>query len=729
MPAVLRLIAILLPLVLATRSAAAQEGVCDDPAALEIHALDFAGNTAFSDAELATRIATTRMSRWAAMPLFGRFVTRQCVDADLVRLDALRILYAYRVGGFAEAEVESRVEPRGPRRAGVTFVIREGQPTVVTRFRVTGLEAVPEAERFTRELPLATGRRFDEQSLGAARDTLLRRLRNAGYPRADVFRSFSTNRDLHTAEVRLTVVPGPLARVGAVHVDIEPISPDGPSVSPNAVRGIFGVRVGDVYREQALVDGQRRTYQTEAFRGVQVQLDSGGTDSLVSLRVRVVEQPMRAARVGGGWGTIDCFRAQGTLTHYNFLGGVRRFDLTGRVSRLGVGAPATLPGPLRALCAPDAYRDQYGDTLNYYLGATLRQPQLFGFGTLPELTVYTEQRSEYNAYRRITPVGFAAALNQLRLAGHPFTLGYTLELGRTVASPALFCVVFTLCNADDRVIASEQRRFAAITASTQFTRANDPVFPTRGTTLRLEARHVSPIVGADPSFRFNRVIGDLSGYTKLGADGVLSARVRAGGLFDVAALATSGEQRFIPVQERLFAGGPSTVRGFRPNELGPRSYRILAYDQAGGVAVPGQAIDVPVPVGGTSMLVANLEYRVRAPGLGGLAQFAAFVDGGQVWSRGRDSVQLAVGNLRWTPGAGLRVVTAFGAIRVDIGYNAYRPVPGAAYFDQPLAAGGDLLCVSPGVAAGRACPETYQPLRPTSVWRRLTPSISIGQIF
>jgi outer membrane protein insertion porin family/translocation and assembly module TamA len=292
--------------------------------------------------------------------------------------------------------------------------------------------------------------------------------------------------------------------------------------------------------------------------------------------------------------------------------------------------------------------------------------------------------------------------------------------------------LFTSCDATDRAIVSAERRFAAFTLSTQLTRQNDPLRPTRGATVRIEARHVSPLVGADSSFRFNRLIADLTGYTQFGADGVLTARLRVGGLFELERLSNASNQTFIPVQERLFAGGPSTVRGYRPNELGPRSYRILSYDQSQDFAVPGQAREVPVPIGGTSMVVTNIEYRVRAPGFGGIAQLAVFADGGQVWTRGRDSLTFSVGALRWTPGVGLRVVTAFGAIRVDIGYNAYRPAAGAAYFDTPVAAGGELICVSPDPSPqgpNVQCQPTYQPLRSNSLWRRFTPSISIGQIF
>src|SRR2546427_4385709 len=35
----------------------------------------------------------------------------------------------------------------------------------------------------------------------------------------------------------------------------------------------------------------------------------------------------------------DCFRVQSGWTAYDFLGGARSLDLTGRVSKLGVGSP------------------------------------------------------------------------------------------------------------------------------------------------------------------------------------------------------------------------------------------------------------------------------------------------------------------------------------------------------------------------------------------------------
>src|SRR5678815_609854 len=101
----------------------------------------------------------------------------------------------------------------------------------------------------------------------------------------------------------------------------------------------------------------------------------------------------RSARLGAGYGTLDCFRVTGELSNYNFLRSARRLDLTTRVSKIGRGDPL---GGLDALC-PQARRDPFSRKLNYYFGATLRQPVYSRVQFLPTVTVFSERISEYNA--------------------------------------------------------------------------------------------------------------------------------------------------------------------------------------------------------------------------------------------------------------------------------------------------------------------------------------------
>src|SRR3970282_242355 len=90
------------------------------------------------------------------------------------------------------------ITPLGAERIGVRFSIHEGAPMIVDSLAIVGLDAVPERDALVRRLPARAGRRFDKYANDTTRETLTRRLRNAGYPDAEVFVGYDT----HTTEGR-----------------------------------------------------------------------------------------------------------------------------------------------------------------------------------------------------------------------------------------------------------------------------------------------------------------------------------------------------------------------------------------------------------------------------------------------------------------------------------------------------------------------------------------------
>jgi outer membrane protein assembly factor BamA len=145
--------------------------------------------------------------------------------------------------------------------------------------------------------------------------------------------------------------------------------------------------------------------------------------------------------------------------------------------------------------------------------------------------------------------------------------------------------------------------------------------------------------------------------------------------------------QLIPLPERLYGGGGTSLRGFALNQAGPR-------DSLTGF-----------PVGGQAMLILNQELRfpLKLPFIGTRLGGAFFYDGGNVYSR------LNRINLRWSPpkpvfkvaypgkdpgpfnpsqclynctnelnyfshtiGFGLRYATPVGPIRIDLGYELNR---------------------------------------------------------
>ncbi len=734
----------------------AQDIVCDK-GDTEVLRLEFTGNRAFPAAVLANGIATTP-STWArrTFRVIGR---RYCMDMAEFPRDVVRLMLFYRGHGYLDVAVDTVVTKLGPLQVAVRFAITEGAPTRVSSLGITGLDAVPMRAAIERALPLRAGGTFDRPAVAAARDSLARRLRNAGYPDAEVLVNYETDAVRRAAAVTYVAIPGPRSRIGAVEVKVRPLR--GNAVVDTAiVRRLTGLSHGSWYRQQDLERAKRALYGTQMFSQVSVEPDTGvvRADSTVRVGVVVSEAAMQSARVGGGWGTLDCFRAYADYSHLNVGRTATRVDLRARVSRIGVGSP--LDG-FSSLCSSDARTDAFGGDLNYSTGITITPPVGARSAVQPSVTLYSERRSEYNAYLRTTPIG--GALSLARSVGRRTqNASYTLEYGDTKSSPAFLCAVFNACAAADQAALLRRQRLAVVGVSFSDEKTDNPSNPTRGTVLRGEVRHASRAVGSDARLQFTRLTVDGAAYVALGPDVVLAARLRAGAVLGPTFQSSVGDA-YVPVQERLYAGGATTVRGFRQNELGPVVYNTSAYDTVRADGTPGgnpsdtsqvvyfranaaTAGQRTIPTGGNAMLVANLEARVRSPVLADVLQLAFFADAGRVWNRGA-ATSLNLKRLQWTPGVGARASTLVGLIRVDVGYNPYQRADGSAYFDTPISVGGQLFCVSPsntlrvtkaGTGVGGAavlqqaagsCPGDFTPPRERSFVKKLAFQFSLGQAF
>jgi translocation and assembly module TamA len=150
-----------------------------------------------------------------------------------------------------------------------------------------------------------------------------------------------------------------------------------------------------------------------------------------------------------------------------------------------------------------------------------------------------------------------------------------------------------------------------------------------------------------PSARF--VITQLSGsayfdlqHLGLAHDpgrSVLAVRALAG-------LAAGATQFSLPPDQRFYAGGSGTIRGYRYQSVGP-------------------TFPDGNPIGGTAINAGTIEFRQR---IGLNLGAAVFVDAGNV-SRTLNPLN---GDLRIGAGAGVRYYTALGPLRVDLAFPLKR---------------------------------------------------------
>jgi outer membrane protein insertion porin family/translocation and assembly module TamA len=763
-----------LALLLPARASAQECGEGDR----QVRSLHFVGNKTFDDDALSAYVVTTASS--FAKRHFRIFGTARCYPVGGLAQDTLNIKNFYKANGFYDTRVDTAVTIVGRGVVDVTFRIDEGRPLLLDSLEIAGLGAVPDSSQITKDLQLEVGERVGRLKMVSDEATILSRLHNSGYPKAQIYPQFDTHPADHRAEVRLEVVPGVRTRFGAIRVASTSQTGGPPKIDSAVVRGLLGFESGNRYSDDALANAQRNLYNLGAFKHVQLDTTSreasvtdgagapavGGTDrtakdsladTLTDVTVTLREDYLRQYDQEEGWATLDCFRLNAQYTNKNFLDDARRLELTGRLSKIGYGSPLATPSTRNLCYRPRLDQDSIASSkINYYLGASMRQPTLFGTHWVPAYTAYTERRGEYLAYLRTTYVGGDVSATRSIGEGMPLRFGYTLEYGKTQAQPAVLCAEFFRCTTEEQEEFERTLRLAVASVSLQRIRVDDRVEPTRGYIIAGELRGAAPLIGSDPSQQFGKGTIEISGYRSLSKNFVMAARI-TGGL--ITAPADSTGAKLPPYQERLFAGGPNSVRGFGQNLLGPVVYLLgtgqfnvdtVAHTPASTtttyVLKDANPVTRTQPLGGNALFVFNAEFRIRDPFLPNLLQYVPFVDGGQVWTQvpNVSNFHLLRGVLV-TPGLGFRITSPIGPIQISLGYNPYLNQQGPVYFASPVdpvTGAAPLICVTPpgaqtvpvtvsanGSVTQAKCPGTFAPPRAASFFQRLTKTFSIATSF
>jgi outer membrane protein insertion porin family len=734
----------------------AQEIDCDSPSDREVRAVKFVSNASLSEDELSARVITTPSTfyrRWFGWLHAGG---KRCLPDNGLRRDVLALQAYYQGNGFSLTKVDTTVTSVGDKRVTVTFAIDEGRPSIVDSLRITGLDSLLNRDDILANLQLRRGGRFGKIRLAADVDTITTRLRNNGYLHAAVFTNFDAGAKSPYAQVSLSVVPGPRVRIGTIAIHRVSAKSDGPEARPAdidsaVVLRLLGFSGGNYYSDRALLEGQRNLYNLGAFRhiGIGVDTTASAADSTATVSVDVREDFVRNLFLEYGWATLDCFRVNAQYSDKNFADNAWRLDLTGRVSKLGYGLPARSE-TTRNLCYR-SYLDQDSigsSKVNYYLGSSIRQPSLFRGNWLPAYSIYTERRGEFRAYLRTTQVGGDASATRLVGDRMPLRVGYSLEYGETKAEPAFLCVLFSACQPSTQANIQRRLPLAVTSVSFQRTRTDNVAEPRSGYALATEGRISVPFLGSNADLTFYKLTGDLSLYRPITSHVTFATRFRAG---FVTGGRTAGTN-LPPPQERLYAGGANSIRGFQQNEVGALIYVLdttsvtsqIVGDSIAYIATPRATERRTIPLGGSTLAVANFELRIRDPFFPEALEYVPFVDVGSLFSEGGTTANNPK-TLYRTPGIGLRYLSPIGSIQGNVGYNGERTRKGQAYF-TPGKSGNQLICVTapgaplfpvprdttgaPASQLSADCPATFAPFRSNNnFFSKLVLTLSIQSSF
>src|SRR5438034_673940 len=201
----------LLPFLLVAVSAAAPLAAQQERV---VRGLSFEGNHAIDDYTLETAIATSSSSVFASLWLLrwmGLGEKRYFNELEF-RRDVVRLLLLYRQSGYMNAVVDTMVRREGG-DVHVLFRIYEGEPVRLTKLKLVGLDSILGVAALKRTLPLREGEPFNRTLFQASADTIADRLRNLGYPYAELLRSYDVDATALKAEASLEALPGPRARI------------------------------------------------------------------------------------------------------------------------------------------------------------------------------------------------------------------------------------------------------------------------------------------------------------------------------------------------------------------------------------------------------------------------------------------------------------------------------------------------------------------------------------
>ena len=301
----------------------------------KVRAINFLGNSAFSDSQLRYVISTTQTS------LLSFLKSTNIYDPDRLNLDRELLRQFYLKNGYADVRILSATADldRDARGFFITFTIDEGAKY---KFGDVDVEsALPSADlRALRGVIMSRpGRTYNVQRIEKSAEALTITASQEGYAFAQVKPRFDRDEASHRINITYVIDEGP-------HVYIERINIVGNfRTHDDVIRREFSLAEGDAYNRLLVEAARRRLRSLGFFKSVDIDTDPGSSPDRVVLVVRVVEQPTGELSFGAGYSTSEGVIGDISVTERNLMGKGQyvRLGFSGSLERAQVDFSFTEP--------------------------------------------------------------------------------------------------------------------------------------------------------------------------------------------------------------------------------------------------------------------------------------------------------------------------------------------------------------------------------------------------
>lgn len=521
---------------------------------------------------------------------------------DAIRDDVKRIVDYYKLAGYSDVKVDTEVESI-PKGLHIIVKVQEGVRYYLGTIKVEGYKNVT-IEAINKALKLKEGDVFSDQAVYDGSSRIREVYVDKGYIFSQIEPVSFYNPDTKKVEVTYKIAENNVAYVEKIDVRGNVRTKD------KVIRRELRVYPQEKFDGARVRKSKERLENLGFFEEIRVETEPGSEQDNVNLIFDVKEAKTGYLSFGGGYSTVDQFVGFVELRQ-------RNFDYANWQTFTGAGQDLSLYASAGSL------------TSNYELSFTnpwiFNRPISFGFD------------GYLRSHKRETDVGYGY---DEKVAGGDLRLGK--EFNDNLKGQIAYRLDnVKIGNVDEN--STQDLKDEAGTNLLSSGEANisydtrDNVFnPLHGIYASNAFSLTGGPFGGDKDFIKN--YSTLSFFVPLVNKSVVELKMRAG-----FADPFSGTKK-VPIYERFFAGGATTIRGYRERKVGP---------------IDSATND---PLGGESTFLANVEYTYP---LADFLKVATFFDSGNVWQKNSDFFSTG---LFKSVGLGLRVKTPIGPISVDYGW-------------------------------------------------------------
>ncbi|MEI8594887.1 outer membrane protein assembly factor BamA [Photobacterium sp. Hal280] len=564
----------------------------------KIQQINFIGNNVFTDEDLRDKFNLQADVPW------WNFLADEKYQKQVLAGDLETLRSQYLNNGYLKYKLESTHVSISPDKKGVyiTLNINEGKQYTVKGVKFRGNLVGAQGE-LAGLVTFKEGDIYNGAKVTGLEESIKRRLGELGYayPQVNTIPEF----DDTNQQVSLLVNVEPGKRIYVRNIAFS----GNTSTQDEVLRREMRQMEGSWLNSKSIERGKERLNRTGFFESVDVQtVRVPGTEDQVDVQYKVKEANAGNINFGVGYGTESGVSFQAGIQQDNFLGTGNRFGISAMMNDYQKNVSVE-------------YRDPYFTLDGISLGGKVYYNEFEASDA--NISDYTNQ-----SYGASLTWGFP--YDELNF--FEFGLGYDHN---KISNTEEYYQIEKFKQIHDFDQANTSIELDDFDWSVSWTRnnLNRGFFPTAGNHQRATFRMTVP--GSDA--QYFKAQYDVRQYFPLTQEQDFTLLLRGRlGYGNGYGTTDNGSDQLLPFYENFYAGGFSTLRGFRSNTVGPKAVYVGGCDSGGSIGGNNScATGSDDAAGGNAVALASVELIVPTPFASEEARnqirTSLFIDAGNVW--------------------------------------------------------------------------------------------------